>query len=97
MSEISEQQRPEDVFAAAEAAREANVRIAEKAQRLRFVARVPFVCECSDPDCREFVLLLPHEYQDARGHGYVTRPGHEVADAEPSARDDFWLHAVRDD
>ena len=38
-------------------ARQANDRIAEKAERLRFVSRVPMLCECSDRDCRAVVMV----------------------------------------
>jgi hypothetical protein len=59
--------------------RHANARIAEQALRLRVVSRVPFVCECRDPGCDDYVLLRPSEYKAARGEdesGYVTLPGH---------------------
>lgn len=95
MSEVLEPRQTDDASTVTDAARDANGRIAEKAIRLRFLARVPFVCECSDPDCREFVLLLPQEYEAARREGYVTRPDHAVADAEPAPRDGYWVHAQR--
>jgi hypothetical protein len=79
-----------------EAARAANAKIAEKALRLRFLARVPFICECSDPHCRAFVLLLADEYADAGGgaDAYVTLPGHAVTDAAPAERDGYWVHVA---
>jgi hypothetical protein len=76
-----------------QAAREANRQIAEKALRLHFHARVPFVCECSDPDCREFVLLLPQEYADARrdSRAHITLPDHRLADATATDHGDYWV------
>ena len=60
-----------------DAARRANDRIAAKASRLRFRARIPFVCECADPDCREFVLLDLGDFDVARRDGTpVTLPEH---------------------
>lgn len=58
--------------------RAANKRIAEKALRLRFVSRIPFICECSDSRCQEFVLLFPHEYAERSARAYVTLPGHPL-------------------
>ena len=59
------------------AARDANDRIAAKAQRLRFGARVPFLCECGDAGCRDFVLLLPQDFAGRRAGGAsVTLAGH---------------------
>jgi hypothetical protein len=49
-----------------ESAREANDRLARAATRLRFVSRVPFVCECSNPDCAEFVFLRIEDYYSDR-------------------------------
>ena len=63
-----------------EAVREANRHIAAKAARLRFLARVPFICECSDPDCRRFVPLTVAEYERALREGRrLLVPGHAVA------------------
>jgi hypothetical protein len=59
-----------------EAVRQANERIAEKAIRLRFVARVPFICECDDPDCVEFIPLHPRDYAERSARSYVVLPGH---------------------
>jgi hypothetical protein len=55
-----------------------NERIAEKALAARIDSRVPFVCECADPDCVEFVLLDPREYKPTRERagGYLTVAGH---------------------
>jgi hypothetical protein len=60
-------------------ARKANDRIAEKAAQLRFVSRVPMVCECSDPGCRTIVMVGLDEYREIRkGDVLVTAPGHEA-------------------
>jgi hypothetical protein len=59
--------------------RQANERIAAKAVGLHFVARVPFICECNDPACREFVLLRAEDYRVLRRRGRnVTLPGHDA-------------------
>jgi hypothetical protein len=56
--------------------REANERMAKTATRLRFVSRVPFLCECDDhPDCSELVLLTLEDY-DAAKVGSITAVGH---------------------
>lgn len=57
--------------------REANEGIAAKAAALRFVSRVPMLCECGDPDCRELVLLTRADYRRARGEReFLTAAGH---------------------
>jgi hypothetical protein len=60
-------------------ARAANDRIAEKAEQLRFVSRVPMLCECSAPDCRELVMIALDDYRALRrapGNS-LTAPGHD--------------------
>jgi len=56
-----------------------NERIVKNALRHEIESRVPFVCECGDPDCFEFVLLHPRDYykttRDAAG-GCLTAAGH---------------------
>jgi hypothetical protein len=47
-------------------ARASNDRVAQAAYQLRFVSRVPFLCECDDPSCDEIVLLELDEYEHAR-------------------------------
>ena len=88
--------RADEASDVSEAAREANQEIAAKALRLHFLARVPFICECSDPDCRAFLLLLPQQYADARSRpgSYLTLPDHNVADADPVVCDGYWLHTA---
>ncbi len=78
--------RPEDV-------RGSNDRIAERAAQLRFVSRVPMLCECSEPDCQTIVLIDLERYQELRERGYLTAPEHPDEDAAPIAREDgYWLH-----
>ena len=59
-------------------ARQANDRIAEKAERLRFVSRVPMLCECSDRDCRTVVMVRLEDYHAIRRDraAFLTAPGH---------------------
>ena len=47
-------------------ARQANDRIAEKAVRMRFVSRVPMICECTDLDCRAVVMVRLEDYHAIR-------------------------------
>jgi hypothetical protein len=64
-------------------ARAANERIAEKAERLHFVSRVPMLCECSRPACRSIVMISLDEYRRIRGdrNAFLTAPGHEIQGA----------------
>ena len=59
-------------------ARRANDRIALKAEQLRFVSRVPMICECSAPDCRTIVMVRLEDYYEIRlkDDGFMTAPGH---------------------
>ncbi len=60
-----------------EQARRANDRIASRAEQLRFVARVPLLCECGDVGCEELVQVALDEYHHARDIGRsLTAPGH---------------------
>lgn len=65
-------------------ARAANDRIAEKADALRFLSRVPMVCECSTPGCRKLVMVSLDEYREIRSdpNNFLAAPGHEVEDAD---------------
>ena len=65
-------------------ARAANDRIAEKAERLRFVSRVPMLCECSAPTCRTIVMISVDDYRRIREEpeSFLTTPGHHVDGAE---------------
>jgi hypothetical protein len=58
-------------------ARKANDRIAVKAEQLRFVSRVPMLCECTAPDCRTIVMVALEDYYEIRLEGgSVIAPGH---------------------
>ena len=69
-----------------EEVRASNDRIAERAVRLRFVSRVPMLCECSDPGCRSIVLIGLDRYAELRKLGFLTAPAHPLEDVGP-ARD----------
>jgi hypothetical protein len=64
--------------------RSSNERLRRAAATHRFEGnqRVPFVCECADPQCREIVMLSIEEYEQVRA--YPTRfllvAGHEDAE-----------------
>jgi ferredoxin len=68
-------------------ARRANDRIAEKAERLHFVSRVPMLCECSGRNCRTVVLVGLDDYRKIResSEAFLTAPGHD-ADSELERR-----------
>jgi hypothetical protein len=84
-------------------ARQANDRIAEKAERLRFVSRVPMLCECSDPDCRKVVMVRLEDYHAIRrdGEAFLTAPGHSAEEShlesETSGYDVRYDDSRRDD
>jgi len=65
-------------------ARRANDRIAEKAEQLRFVSRVPMLCECSEPACRAIVMIALGDYPAIRRteDAVLTAPGHQVEGAK---------------
>ncbi len=64
-------------------ARQANDRIAQKAERLRFVSRVPMLCECSDSHCRAVVMIRLEDYYAIRRDdaALLTAPGHSVEES----------------
>jgi hypothetical protein len=55
------------------------------AQSFHFDAtqRVPFLCECPDPNCREIVLLSVVDYESVRAHPdrFFLVAGHEDGEA----------------
>ena len=63
--------------------RQANDRIAKKAERLRFVSGVPMLCECSDPECRAIVMIRLADYYALRRDpaAFLTAPGHAAAES----------------
>src|SRR5688572_23754603 len=64
--------------------REANERIESKAAGLANVtAMIPFLCECEDSACFDFVRLTASEYETVRAHPmrFLMTPGHEAAAA----------------
>ena len=65
-------------------ARATNDRIAEKAEQLRFISRVPMLCECSAPGCRKLVMIALGDYRAIRRdpNNLLTARGHDVDRAE---------------
>ncbi len=59
--------------------RDANERIAEAARQYDRTERVPFICECADPECRELLVLSLDEYEGVRAESahFIVLPGHE--------------------
>lgn len=78
-------------------ARAANERIADRAQVLHFLARVPFECECDDEACQALLLIDLDGYREVRGSGGIaTAPGHHVADAAIGLQSrDYWVQRRR--
>jgi|SRR3954447_18860529 len=60
--------------------RNANEGISEAAEALE-MDRVPFICECADPACREIVQLSMQEYRRIREDPrlFLNVPGHEAS------------------
>jgi len=76
-------------------ARRANDRIAQKAEQLRFVSRVPMLCECSAPTCRSIVMVALSDYYEIRltEDSFITAPGHEADGAALESRTaDYEVH-----
>ena len=69
----------------ASAFRNANERMIALAAANRFDRRqrVPFVCECSDPSCREIVMASSEDYERIRAHPsrFLLAAGHEDPDS----------------
>jgi hypothetical protein len=65
--------RPDEV-------RRGNERIAQRAEQLRFVSRVPMLCECSDPACSQIVLIALDAYHRLRSDSrrYLTAAEHTL-------------------
>jgi hypothetical protein len=61
--------------------RNRNERLRRSAESYGFeaAARVPFTCECVDPDCREVVMLRLNEYERIRAQPtwFLLAAGHE--------------------
>jgi hypothetical protein len=63
--------------------REANERIREKAEEYDApLERIPFLCECPQPECVQVVRLTMSEYAAVRANSrhFFTAPGHESAE-----------------
>jgi hypothetical protein len=58
--------------------REANEKIEAAADNMELIARIPFICECADPNCMEIIHLSQDEYEAVRQHParFFTAPGH---------------------
>src|SRR5437763_12926521 len=61
--------------------RNANEGISEAADAEEIEDRVPFICECADPACREIVQLSMQEYREIRQDPrlFFNVPGHEAS------------------
>ena len=61
--------------------RKANEEIREAAERLDVDMKVPFICECADPNCRTILRLTLEEYRAVRSDArhFINAPDHEAA------------------
>jgi hypothetical protein len=79
----------------ASAFRDANNRVRDRALRVRFEeeTRVPFVCECGDPDCAATVMLTLAAYGEIRVNArrFLLLAGHDDLGCE-SVVDDETVH-----
>ena len=59
--------------------RDANERIEQAAKEYDRTERVPFICECAEPECRELLTLSLEEYEGVRAESthFIVLPGHE--------------------
>ena len=76
-------------------ARKANDRIAAKAEQLRFVSRVPLLCECSAPACRTVVMVSLGDYREIRltEDSFIIAPRHAAGNATlASQTGDYEVH-----
>ncbi|HEV2591020.1 MAG TPA: hypothetical protein VGU02_03915 [Gaiellaceae bacterium] len=78
-----------------------NVRIAVGARRHHFDERigVPFLCECDDDDCHEFVIVRLPEFDTASKNHYVmVAIAHPVAGGQRAGGDDgYELYRTNDE
>lgn len=65
------------------AKRDANDRIAEKAASLRFVSRVPMLCECGRPGCVTILMIGLDAYRQVRRdpENVLVASGHDFGQA----------------
>ena len=73
-----------DALAVEEAFRDANRRIMAVADSLSVDADVPFLCECSDTNCRELIRMPWTEFDALHevDNLFVVVPGHELLEVE---------------
>jgi hypothetical protein len=86
-AQTSGEQRPHQV-------RVANERVAREAERQKFLARLPMLCECDDEGCEEVFLIAPHDFRSAcaSNGGWLTAPHHRLEGAELAVkRPEYWL------
>ena len=64
-------------------------------------AKIMFVCECSDLDCRDRIALTSQEFDDfhAKAKQFVVKPHHETATTEKivSKTNDYYIVEKHDE
>ena len=81
------EQRPQQI-------RAANERVAREAERQRFLARLPMLCECDEEHCEEVLLIGAADFRSVRSSAglFVTVPHHRPEHAELERKlTDYWL------
>ncbi len=79
--------RPQEV-------RAANERVARQAERQKFLASLPMLCECDDVGCDEVFLIAPAAFRAACASAgvSVTAPHHRLEGAELERKlPGYWL------
>ena len=74
--------------------RAANERMADWTERHEENWEELYLCECSDPQCRDKLALTRQQYEHVRAHSrhFAVRAGHEVPDIEVVVEElDDWV------
>ena len=76
------------------AVRAANERVAREAERQRFLARLPMLCECDEEHCEEVLLIGAADFRSVRSSAglFLTVPHHRLEHADLERKlPDYWL------
>jgi len=78
--------------------REFNKDIEARRAELGIEERIPYLCECEDPGCREFVRLSPAEYRAARvdQRHFLLMQGHPFRSGAIVAQRDGYMVVEKD-
>jgi hypothetical protein len=78
--------------------REFNEDIDDRRAELGIEDRIPYLCECEDADCRQFVRLSPAEYRTARvdERHFLLAQGHPFRTGRIVDRSDGYMVVEKD-